>query len=65
MLKPATAITASVPSSTTGIAIVGIRVARQFCRNRNMTRKTRTIASNRVSTTCLSDTLTNGVVSHG
>ena len=37
----------------------------QFWRNRNITRKTRTIASNRVSTTCFSETLTNGVVSHG
>ena len=65
MLKPAMAMTVSVPSSTTGMAIVGINVARQFCRNRNMTRKTRIIASKSVSITCFSDALTNGVVSHG
>ena len=61
--KPATASTAKVPSSTTGTAMVGISVARQFCRNRNMTRKTRTIASISVSTTWWTDSLTNGVVS--
>jgi hypothetical protein len=41
-----------VPKSTTGTAIVGISVARQFWRNRNITRKTSTIASTRVWTTC-------------
>src|SRR3546814_6710852 len=54
-----------VPSSTTGTAIVGIIVARQFCRNRNITRKTSTIASIRVCTTCSTERRTNGVVSYG
>jgi hypothetical protein len=52
-----------VPSRTTGTAMVGIRVARQFCRNRNMTMKTRTMASTRVLTTSSIDSLTNGVES--
>ena len=46
--KPSTASTPKVPSSTTGTAIVGISVARKFCRNRYITRNTRTIASARV-----------------
>ena len=45
MLKPNAASTPNVPSSTTGTAMVGISVARKFCRNRNITRKTSTIAS--------------------
>ncbi len=32
--KPSAAITPKVPSSTTGTAIVGINVARRFCRKR-------------------------------
>ena len=52
-----------VPSSTTGTAIVGIRVARKFCRNRYITRNTSTIASNSVFTTSSMETRTNGVVS--
>lgn len=51
IVKPNAAITPSVPKSTTGTAKVGISVARQFCKNKNMTRKTNTIASNKVSTT--------------
>ncbi|MNZ77321.1 hypothetical protein D3C78_958560 [compost metagenome] len=39
---------AKVPSNTTGTAMVGMSVARRFCRNKYMTRKTRTIASNSV-----------------
>ena len=42
-----------MPSSTTGTAMVGIRVARQFCRNRYITTKTSTMASIRVLTTSL------------
>ena len=43
--KPSAASTPKVPSSTTGTAMVGISVARKFCRKRNITRNTSTIAS--------------------
>ncbi len=56
---------AKVPMSDTGTAANGIRVARQFCRNRNTTRNTRIIASTRVMTTSRIDTSTNMVVSNG
>jgi hypothetical protein len=49
--KPSIASTPKVPSSTTGTAMVGISVARKFCRNRYITRNTSTIASIRVCTT--------------
>ncbi len=45
--------------------MVGIRVARMFCRKRNMTRNTRITASTSVFTTSLMDILTTGVVSYG
>ena len=61
--KPSAASTPKVPSSTTGTAIVGISVARKFCRNRNITRNTSTIASISVLTTSSIEILTNGVVS--
>ena len=63
MEKPNAASTAKVPSKTTGTARVGIRVARKFCRNRYITRKTRMMASNRVCTTSSMEMLTKGVVS--
>ncbi len=63
MEKPNAAITPKVPSSTTGTAMVGIRVARKFCRNRYMTQNTRKIASIRVCTTSSMEIFTNGVVS--
>ncbi len=40
-------------------------VARTFCRNRYITRKTSSTASNSVLTTPSIDRLTNGVVSYG
>ncbi len=52
-----------VPSSTTGTAIVGTNVARQVCRNTNITITTRTIASISVFTTSSIDSLMNAVVS--
>ena len=55
----------NVPSKTTGTAMVGMSVARRFCRNRYMISTTSTIASISVSTTSFSDSLTNGVVSYG
>jgi hypothetical protein len=65
MVKPSAAITPKVPSSTTGMVIVGMIVARQFCRKRNMTRKTSAMPSSRVSTTPAIETRMKGVVSFG
>ena len=65
MVKPAAARTAKVPSSTTGMARVGTSVARRFCRNRYITRKTSTIASMRVFTTDSIEALTTGELSRG
>ena len=63
MEKPKAAMTPKVPSSTTGTAMVGIRVARKFCRNRYMTQNTRKMASISVCTTSSMEIFTNGVVS--
>ncbi len=63
MLKPNAASRPKVPSSTTGTASVGIRVARKFCRNRYITRNTSTMASNSVCTTLLIEVATTGEVS--
>ncbi len=63
--KPNAASTPKVPSSTTGTAMVGISVARKFCRNRYITRNTRRIASPRVFTTSWIEAETTGVVSYG
>jgi len=65
IVKPDAAMTPKVPSSTTGTAMVGISVARRFCRNRYITRKTSTMPSSRVFTTSVIEILTNGVVSYG
>ena len=54
-----------MPSSTTGTAMVGISVARRFCRNSHITRNTSRIASTSVLTTSSIDLRTNGVVSYG
>ena len=48
MVKPKAAMIPKVPRSTTGTAMVGMIVARKFCRNRNITRNTSTMASSRV-----------------
>ena len=63
MVKPATERTANVPSMTTGTAIVGISVARKFCKNKYITMKTKTMASTSVLTTSCMDILMKGVVS--
>ena len=65
MENPKSPSTAKVPRTTTGTAMVGIRVARMFPRKRYMTRKTSTIASIKVLTTSSMATLTKGVVSKG
>ena len=43
--NPSIAMTANVPISDTGTAIMGMIVARQFCRNTSTTMNTRTNAS--------------------
>ncbi len=65
MVKPSAAITPKVPSSTTGTAIEGMRVARMFCRNRNITRNTSAIPSSSVLTTSWIEILMKGVTSFG
>ena len=63
--KPKAASTPKVPSNTTGTAMVGMRVARRFCRNRYITRNTSTIASTSVFTTSSMEARTKGAVSRG
>ncbi len=63
--KCAAARTPQVPSSTIGTAMVGISVARTFCRNSSMIRNTRRMASPRVFATSVIDCLTNGAASSG
>ena len=46
--NPISNITASVPISDTGIVRQGMSVARQFCRNRNITSTTSTVVSSNV-----------------
>ena len=65
MEKPKASSTPKVPSSTTGTAMVGISVARKFCRKRYITRKTSTMASTSVFTTSSIESRTKGVVSKG
>ena len=54
-------MTASVPTSDTGTAIIGMRAARQFWRNTSTTTKTSRIASNSVLTTSFTLARTNSV----
>ncbi|MCY1250206.1 hypothetical protein D9M72_638190 [compost metagenome] len=61
--KPSAYIPAKVPISDTGIARIGISVARRFCRKTKTTSITRISASTKVCTTSSMDTLTNTVVS--
>ena len=58
--KPNSLTNAKVPTSDTGIVIAGISVVRQFCRNRNITRTTRPIASISVVTTSRIDSRDDG-----
>ncbi|MNL06577.1 hypothetical protein D3C87_1272170 [compost metagenome] len=60
---PVTARMPNVPRSTTGTAIIGMKVARRFCRKTSSTTKTRMIASISVCTTFSIDSFTKGVVS--
>jgi hypothetical protein len=63
--NPKAASTPNVPNNTTGTAMVGISVARAFCRNTYITRNTSTTASTRVFITSRIEVRTNGVVSSG
>ena len=51
MEKPNKDMTASVPMSDTGIVMQGMTTARQFCRNRKMTRTTSRVVSRNVTIT--------------
>ena len=62
-LKPRAAIAANVPTTATGTAIRGMRVARHVCKNINTTSATRMIASLRVLKTSMMESLIKGVVS--
>ena len=61
--KPSASITASVAISETGMAMAGMTVLRQLCRNRNTTAMTSASASPRVMTTSCIDAETKIVVS--
>ena len=61
--KPNSQRPAKVPISETGTAMIGISVARQFCRNRNTTAITSSAASISVITTSRDDAWMNRVVS--
>ena len=61
--KPNSLTKAKVPTSDTGMVMVGMSVLRQFCRNRNITRTTRAIASSRVISTSLIDSRTTPTLS--
>ncbi len=65
MVKPAACSTAKAPSSTTGTAMVGIRVARQSCRKTNITTTTSRMASTRVLMTSEIEMRMKGVESIG
>ena len=61
MEKPNSGNSANVPTSETGTASIGIRVARQSCKNRYTTRMTSRIAITSVSTTSLMPSVTGRV----
>ena len=61
--KPSARKALKVPIRETGIASIGIRVARQLSRKMNTTSNTSTPASSRVLTTSCTDSDTNRVVS--
>ena len=61
--KPNSLRNANVPISETGMVIAGMIVLRQFCRNRNITRMTRPIASASVFSTSMIDSRTTPTLS--
>ena len=62
--KPSSLMNAKVPTSDTGIVIVGMIVLRQSCRNRNITSTTRPMASSSVMTTSRIESCTTVAVSN-
>ena len=56
--KPNSLTNAKVPMSETGIVMAGMSVVRQFCRKRNITRTTSTMASASVLSTSRIDSRT-------
>ena len=65
MENPNAYMMVNVPSKATGTTIVGINVARMFCRKMKMTRNTSAMASNKVSTTLTIEMWTNVELSYG
>ena len=61
--KSNTLMKAKVPISETGMVTAGMIVLRQFCRNRNITRMTRRMASPRVFSTSTIDSRTTATLS--
>ncbi len=64
MVKPSGIKKMNVPMIDTGIARIGMSVARQLCRNRNTTTITRMSASSRVLATSLIETSTTDTASN-
>ena len=65
MVNPSAAMAAKAPMMVTGTVVAGISIARQSCRNKRMTTRTRIAASYRVLYTSWMDCSTNLVVSNG
>ena len=65
MENPTAQSPAKAPTSDTGTAIIGISVARQVCRKRNTTARTRIAASKMVWFTSRIEASTKRVVSNG
>src|SRR5688572_20937685 len=65
IVKPKGIKKINVPINDTGIAKTGIKVARQFCKNRNTTITTNASASTNVIITSLIEASTTVVVSSG
>ncbi len=63
MENPKSFTNVKVPTRETGMVMAGMSVLRQFCRNRNITRMTRTMASARVTSTSLIDSRTTPTLS--
>ena len=66
MVKPKIVKKVKVPIKDTGIASTGIKVALQFCKNKNTTNITSASASRSVTITslieaCTTDTVSNGI----
>src|ERR1700722_18933487 len=65
MENPKAYMMVKVPSSAMGTTMVGMNVARIFCKNTKMTMNTSAMASNNVSITLTTEMRTNVEVSYG